>query len=78
MSSAKILIVDDELIMRESLSGWLQRDGHTVETASSGEAALEKARDYDWARISEKTVHVYEAAIAGFRHRGFDVISGGV
>ena len=42
MSSAKILIVDDELIMRESLAGWLQRDGHTVDTAPSGEKALEK------------------------------------
>ena len=41
MSGAKILIVDDELIMRESLAGWLQRDGHTVETAHSGEKALE-------------------------------------
>jgi DNA-binding NtrC family response regulator len=45
MSSAKILIVDDELIMRESLAGWLQRDGHSVETASSGEDALEKLKE---------------------------------
>jgi DNA-binding NtrC family response regulator len=45
MSSAKILIVDDELIMRESLAGWLQRDGHTVETAPSGEEALSKLKD---------------------------------
>ena len=44
MTSAKILIVDDELIMRESLAGWLQRDGHTVDTAPSGEAALEKLK----------------------------------
>jgi DNA-binding NtrC family response regulator len=42
MSSAKILIVDDELIMRESLAGWLERDGHAVQTAPSGEEALEK------------------------------------
>ena len=41
MSSTKILIVDDELIMRESLAGWLERDGHTVQTAPSGEEALE-------------------------------------
>ena len=45
MSSAKILIVDDELIMRESLAGWLQRDGHSVQTASSGEDALEKLKE---------------------------------
>ena len=35
-----ILIVDDELIMRESLAGWLERDGHTVSCSESGEAAL--------------------------------------
>ena len=42
MGNAKILIVDDEKIMRESLAGWLLRDGHDVETARSGEEALEK------------------------------------
>ncbi|MCJ7830236.1 MAG: sigma-54 dependent transcriptional regulator [Desulfobacterales bacterium] len=42
MSSAKILIVDDERIMRESLAGWLTRDGHTVGKAASGEEALGK------------------------------------
>ncbi|UCG04832.1 MAG: sigma-54-dependent Fis family transcriptional regulator [Desulfobacterales bacterium] len=42
MNSTKILIVDDELIMRESLSGWLERDGHSVATARSGEEAMER------------------------------------
>ncbi len=41
MGNTKILIVDDELIMRESLAGWLVRDGHHVETVASGEKALE-------------------------------------
>ena len=45
MSSAKILIVDDELIMRESLAGWLQRDGHIVDTVPSGEEAVEKLKE---------------------------------
>ncbi|MGD9237254.1 MAG: response regulator, partial [Desulfobacterales bacterium] len=45
MSNVKILIVDDELIMRESLAGWLERDGHAVQTASSGEEALEKIKE---------------------------------
>lgn len=44
MGSAKVLIVDDEKIMRESLAGWLLRDGHDVETAKSGEEALEKLK----------------------------------
>jgi DNA-binding NtrC family response regulator len=45
VSNVKILIVDDELIMRESLAGWLERDGHAVQTATSGEEALEKIKE---------------------------------
>jgi DNA-binding NtrC family response regulator len=45
VSNVKILIVDDELIMRESLAGWLERDGHGVQTAASGEEALEKIKE---------------------------------
>jgi DNA-binding NtrC family response regulator len=45
VSKTKILIVDDELIMRESLAGWLERDGHDVQTAASGEDALEKVKE---------------------------------
>ncbi|MEW6665813.1 MAG: sigma-54 dependent transcriptional regulator [Thermodesulfobacteriota bacterium] len=45
MSRAKILIVDDELIVRESLGGWLERDGHAVDKAASGEEALSRCRD---------------------------------
>ena len=42
---SKILIVDDELILRESLARWLERDGHRVETASSGEEALDRFKE---------------------------------
>ncbi len=45
MENAKILIVDDELIMRESLAGWLERDGHHVKKAASGEEALEMMKN---------------------------------
>jgi predicted alpha/beta hydrolase family esterase len=45
MGNTRILIVDDELIMRESLAGWLERDGHDVETAASGEEALKRLED---------------------------------
>lgn len=45
MTIAKILIVDDETIMRESLAGWLERDGHAVQTARSGEEALRKCKE---------------------------------
>ncbi|MBU2491531.1 MAG: sigma-54 dependent transcriptional regulator [Bacteroidetes bacterium] len=41
-SKAKILITDDEKIVRESLLHWFQEDGYFVETAASGEEALAK------------------------------------
>jgi|OpeIllAssembly_1097287.scaffolds.fasta_scaffold02015_4 DNA-binding NtrC family response regulator len=45
VNTAKLLIVDDEVIMRESLAGWLERDGHAVQTAASGEGALKLCRE---------------------------------
>ncbi len=36
----KVMVVDDELSIRESLKGWLQQDGYQVETAAGGPAAL--------------------------------------
>ncbi|MCP3940740.1 MAG: sigma-54-dependent Fis family transcriptional regulator [Desulfobacteraceae bacterium] len=41
MEQARILVVDDELVIRESLGGWLKRDGYHVDTVSSGEKTLE-------------------------------------
>ncbi|MCK5348938.1 MAG: sigma-54-dependent Fis family transcriptional regulator, partial [Desulfobacula sp.] len=41
MEQARILVVDDELVIRESLTGWLQRDGYHVQSVSSGEEAIE-------------------------------------
>ena len=38
----KIMVVDDELSIRESLRGWLQQDGYQVETAAGGPEALAK------------------------------------
>jgi DNA-binding NtrC family response regulator len=45
---ARIAIVDDEEIVRESLAGWLKMDGYEVDQAASAEAALEllKQRRY--------------------------------
>lgn len=45
----KILVVDDEEVMRESLAAWLREDGYGVDTASSGREAIEKAREIDFA-----------------------------
>jgi DNA-binding NtrC family response regulator len=62
VGSTKILIVDDELILRESLAGWLLRDGHTVDTASSGEEALEKLKE---ARFDIMLVDIKMEGISG-------------
>ena len=37
-----ILVVDDEEIVRESLSGWLEKDGYTVDCVGDGASALQK------------------------------------
>jgi DNA-binding NtrC family response regulator len=44
-----ILVVDDEETMTESLAAWLREDGYSVDTASSGREAIEKARTREYA-----------------------------
>ena len=45
----KILVVDDEEVMCESLAAWLREDGYSVDTASCGREALAMARKTDYA-----------------------------
>jgi DNA-binding NtrC family response regulator len=45
----RILVADDEEVMCESLAAWLREDGYVVDTASSGRAAVEQARQHDYA-----------------------------
>jgi DNA-binding NtrC family response regulator len=47
--TGKILVVDDDSLMRDFLSETLNRSGYSVDLASTGEEALEKIRkeDYD-------------------------------
>jgi len=40
VDKVRILVVDDELVIRESLHGWLKKSGYQVETAEGGSAAL--------------------------------------
>ncbi len=42
MSNRKILIVDDEFSVRQSLEEWFVEDGFQVETAETGHAAIQK------------------------------------
>jgi len=44
----RILIVDDEEIVRESLSGWLEKDGYTVATAHDGPTAVNRLNAERW------------------------------
>jgi DNA-binding NtrC family response regulator len=41
----RILVVDDELVIRESLKGWLKKGGYQVDTAEGGAKALEMLED---------------------------------
>jgi len=41
MTRAKVLVVEDERIMQESLRDWLMEGGFDVATAGDGEQALE-------------------------------------
>ena len=45
----RVLVVDDELIIRESLAGWLRKSGCDVQAAEGGNRALEmlSRRDFD-------------------------------
>jgi len=49
MEKLRILVVDDELVVRESLGEWLREDGHAVDLAASGADAIQQAvaRSYD-------------------------------
>jgi len=47
-SEIKILIVDDEEIVRESLLGWFEEDGYTVDTAKDAVDALNKLNKIRW------------------------------
>ncbi|MDD5762893.1 MAG: sigma-54 dependent transcriptional regulator [bacterium] len=46
--SVNILVVDDEEIVRESLTSWLEEDGYHVECAESGKKALERLPGKSW------------------------------
>lgn len=41
-SAIRILIVDDEAIVRESLGNWLREEGYVVDVAGSGKETLQK------------------------------------
>jgi DNA-binding NtrC family response regulator len=46
-----ILVVDDELIVRESLTKWFREDGFHTEAAESASAALKKLQQNSWSIV---------------------------
>jgi len=46
--NARILVVDDEAPMRESLKDWLMEEGYEVGLAASGKEAIAMARKKNW------------------------------
>ena len=44
----KILVIEDEYVVRESLRSWLKDDGYEVECVETGEEALEKIKSEDY------------------------------
>jgi two-component system, NtrC family, response regulator AtoC len=47
----RVLVVDDEEIVRESLLGWLEKDGYRVETAPDGPTALARIAAEPWSIV---------------------------
>ncbi len=58
-----ILIIDDEAIIRETLSDWLEREGYITETAITGEEGIEKER-----------INKFDIAIVDLKLPGMDGI----
>jgi len=44
----RVLVVDDEEIVRESLGGWLEKDGYLIATAPDGRTAVERLKKEKW------------------------------
>ena len=51
MVKKPILVVDDEPIVRESIRDWLKDAGYKIETAETGEEALEMIKKQDFSII---------------------------
>jgi len=56
----KVLVVDDEMIVRESLVAWFKKEGYDVEGADGGQAAIDMVdqKDYDFIFLDIKMPNV--------------------
>jgi len=56
-----IMIVDDEMIIRESFLHWFEKYGHVVGVASSGVEALEKLETFQkFDTIHSRHLYIYK------------------
>ncbi|HUX05702.1 MAG TPA: sigma-54 dependent transcriptional regulator [Acidobacteriota bacterium] len=44
----RILVVDDEMVVRDSLASWFEEEGYEVGTAASGKEALQRMQEGSW------------------------------
>ena len=65
----KLLIVDDEDIVRESLCDWLSSIGYKVLTANCGEDALRIIKQKKVDSLCSFGKHACESAILGFEEQ---------
>ena len=84
INPAKILIIDDELPIREVLSASLRDDGHLVQTAQDADTGLKALRDFQpeivfldiWMPGSLDGIEVLTTARKQFPQVEFVMISG--
>ena len=48
MAKSRILVVDDEAIMRSSLTDWLKEDGYEVVAVGDGYTAIDQVKEEEW------------------------------
>lgn len=51
LKKRKILLVEDETVLRDALQEWLAADGYDVEVAESGEEAVERIKNREYGVI---------------------------
>ena len=65
--AARILVVDDEEVARESLKAWLEDSGYATDVAADAKRALELLE-----------AHRYGIALIDVRMKGMDGIEGAI
>ena len=75
----KVLVVDDEMIVRESLVDWFKKSGYDVEGADGGRAALDMVdkKDYDFIFLDIKMPDVDGFEVLDYVKTQLPTLNGG-